>query len=730
MTRQIFALIFLPLFVISAGAQTIQSQVPVHICGAPPLNEFNAQEYLENLKRDFDAYREFLKEEQQRLAFNQESVTQQMFWAYDFVDEDFYPIQATLRRQAGRVRIWVEDTSWDSSFVTQVEVDAIYNALEVSTPPGSINSGMGIVDIDTMLFGRPPNRNSDGVIDFLILDIKDGFDPDKEQFSFIAGYFSPWDQTNNTGSNQRDLLYLDSSPGIFYNGNRRTNTVLSTTAHELQHLIHFNYDTDEDNWVNEGLSELASAYCGYGIGLPYLYLKDTNRALIRWDSEVRDYARVGLWTLYVAEQLGVDFIKSLTQHPQNGIQSYHTLLPLFTAQNFTQIYENWTLANFINDVTFDSRFGYQHSEARGLKSLITETIYRYSHSGSDALKQYGAKYLRFRGDDTLRINFVNLPGKAVMMWKTASTNSIIPINQNELILPQFNVNDEFVMLLTNPFNEQQYSFNAHAPFSLQFHREVAYDDYQNDGGISYQSSWQVANKFVVPSSGVTLKALSFFNVNSPAAVRIRIYDDNGAGRPGGAISSTIDTTIVNPNSWAEINLETPITGLSNGQPIYIGIEFTQPDRVMGYDLNNSGEGISFVNVGSGWRSLSSAASALNGVFMIRAVFEGGLIESGQIAVGSPIAFLTPNPSLGSLFLNVQLNGPGEIRVQLYNVLGQKVGEFKESFSASVARLPIQLNAGQSPAALANGVYFSTITFRNSLTGEKSNLGTQRIIFLK
>lgn len=729
MIRQIFSLIFLSLLVFGLSAQTIHNQDPIHICGMPALEGFDIEEYLENLKkRDFRAYQEFLERDQQHRAFNQEFVTQQMFWAYDFEDEDFYSIQATLKKEGGRVRIWVEDDSWDSLFVTQTEVDIIYNALEVTTPPGSIDPNKGIADIDTMLFGQPPNRNGDGMIDFLILDIKDGFDPDKEQLAFIAGYFSPRDQTNNTGSNQRDLLYLDSYPGIFYNARHQTNTVLSATSHELQHLIHYNYDTNEQNWMNEGLSELASTYCGYGIGLPYLYLKDTNRMLTSWSGEVSDYARVGLWTLYVAEQLGNDFIKRLTQHPDNGIQSYNTLLPLFTTRSFTQIYESWTLANYVNDIAFDPRFGYQHPEARGLKALVNETIYRYSHLASGMLKQYGAKYFRFRGEDTLQVDFQKLPDQAMVIKKTNNTPSIITINQQKLVLPQFSLNDEYIMVLTNSFSERQYAFSAHAPFSLQFYEEAAYDDYQNDGGITYHSGWSVANKFVVPSSGLNLTTIKFYNVAVPAAVRMQIYNDNGTGRPGSAISSAIDTTISSPNTWVEINLETPIMGLSGGQPIYVGIQFTQPNRVMGYDQNNAGEAISFINVGSGWRSLSSAGP--NGVFMIRAIFEGGLIESGQIAVGAPIAFLAPNPSLGSLFLNAQLNGPGEVSIQLYNVLGQKVGEFRQSFSAGGTYPPIQLNTGQTPMPLANGVYFSTITFRNIFTGESFNLGTQRIIFLR
>ena len=728
MNRFLIYIIFASLFILNSFAQKIDSQTPLKICGSAPLDQFNMQEYLENLKKtDPIYYQEFIRKDEERLSFNRKSFHQQMFWSYNFNSNSFYQVQATLRKTAGRVRIWVEDDSWNSEYVTQTEVDTIYNGLEISTGSGSLYPNLGVVDIDTMLFGQPPNRNGDGIIDFLILDIKDDFDPDGGNFAFIAGYFFENDQTNNTGSNQRDMLYLDSQPGIFYKDKRRTTTVLATTAHELQHLIHYNYDTGEYLWVNEGLSELASAYCGYGIGFPYLYLRDTNKNLTLWSNKVADYARVGLWTLYVAEQLGLDFIKSLTQNAQHSILSYNAILPGFTNLSFNQIYKNWTVANLVNDVTLNPEYGYQFSEAKGLKVQASETIYRYPQSQSGVLKQYGARYFEFLGDDTLNINFTQLPDEARMIQKVGDMISIIPINLQNWYFPDFNTSDEFIMVLTNSFNHNQYIFNAYAPFSVQYYEEVAYDDYQSDGSVIVNGT--AASKFIVPVAGVVLNKVKFFNVNANTSIRVNVLQNDGSGKPGSSLISSFDTTIAHSNSWVEIKFPSPLQGLSAGQSIFVGIEFLDSDRSIGYDQNTGGGNISFANLGNGWNPLS--ASQLDGVFMIRAIFEGDLVESEQVAIQNPVVLLGPNPNFGTLYLSTQLSGPGEVVIQLFNVLGQKVGEYKQRFSSGGIFPSVQLNSEESWSdQLSAGVYFSNITFRSSITGKKLNLGSQKIILLK
>ena len=92
--------------------------------------------------------------------------------------------------------------------------------LEESTPAFSRDTSKGIYELETEYFGEPPNKDGDGVVDFLFATL----------YSGAAGYFSPLDQTNGAGSNRRDIVYIDVGSGISY--------TKGTLSHELQHLIH------------------------------------------------------------------------------------------------------------------------------------------------------------------------------------------------------------------------------------------------------------------------------------------------------------------------------------------------------------------------------------------------------------------------------------------------------------------------------------------------------------
>lgn len=727
-------LLSLVLLTIVVHAQSLtETHLPVNICGTPASSDVNVQSILENLKNNnFPEYQRLIRMDQQRQAFNENRVNQKEFWALNlenFSDPSFYLITATLRKTGNKVKIWVEDSSWDSSFVTQTEVDAIYEALEISTSPTSLDRDKGIVEIENLLFGDPPNKDGDGIIDFLILDIKDSFDPDEGNFSFIAGYFFPVDQQNksaNQFSNEMDLLYLDSTPGIFYDENRGTATVLSTTSHELQHLIHYNYDIDEEDWLNEGLSEIASLYCGYGISFPYLYLKNTNIALMSWSDEVSDYSRVNLWTLYVSEQVGLDFIKNLAQNSLNGVSAYQQLLPSFTSLNFDDVFKNWTIANYVNNTAFDDRYGYQNFLAKGYRAADTETIYQFPDSRVISLEKYGTQYLRFRGDDTLEVNFSNLPQGSSFLKNPLTQFEIIPLQSAFFSTPDFSINDEYILVLGNGNQSNLFTMNSLSPYSLTYYKEEAYDDYQADGTLVINGS--AANKFIVPVAGLKLVKIKFLNSFSNTPVRLQIYDQAG-GSVGSPLIDPIDTTLAYQDAWVEVLLPKPLSGLQGGQTIYAAVEYLSNGSAIGYDRNAEGAGVSFVNTGSGWRPISS--SELDGALMIRIVFEGNLVESGEILVETPVAFLYPNPSRGILYLNAELNGPGELQVVLFDILGRKVGELYQNFPNAGSYNSIQWDAANGlDRDLANGVYISRISFKNVATGEKYMLGSQKIFILK
>lgn len=145
--------------------------------------------------------------------------------------------------------VWI-DTNVVGTLIDSTEIssilDSLHYALLEHTSGYSVNPGAGIFDILRNYFGNPPDIDGDGRIDILLLDIRDQFETTG---SYVAGFFDPNDLSENQYSNQRDLLYIDLYPTIKYQNNLTVENAVATITHEMQHLIHANYEGPEPEYI-------------------------------------------------------------------------------------------------------------------------------------------------------------------------------------------------------------------------------------------------------------------------------------------------------------------------------------------------------------------------------------------------------------------------------------------------------------------------------------------------
>ncbi|OGB61793.1 MAG: hypothetical protein A2Y94_05075 [Caldithrix sp. RBG_13_44_9] len=696
---------------------------PQRTCGTPQISSFNLEKELEKLKEENPAeYRSLLAEIERVNLFNSRMIQQKLFWAFNFTTNQYYSVPATLRKTGTYTKIWVEDASWNT-YVNDTVLNELLANLENYSGSTSIDPSKGIIEIDTMLFGQPPNYDGDEITDFFILDIKDSFDPAANNYSFIAGYFSPTDQTNGSTSNKMDLMYLDAYPAIFFQNSYRIDPVLSTTAHEFQHLIHHHYDKNEELWVNEGLSELAGTYCGYGLNFPDLYLQETNQNLIHWGGEVKDYSRVDLWTLYCAEQLGLSFIKSLTQNATHGTTGFNeSIINSGNTGNLNTIFSNWILANLVNDTNVDPRFGYYLNEARDLKAKIGKLIVTYPQNIQGVVEQLAVEYHQFRGKDSLEIIFLSsLPEN---FW-TASKNSNYAINElteSYYSSPHFTEDSTYVLLLFSLSSDLLYSYNTFAKYSLRYY-ELSYDDNQTDLAVNFPSVPAIAaNRFVVPEPDLELEKVSFWSGSKDYTATLRILDNRNNNSPGTDLITPLIVSVNNENSWIDVELPAPIPGLDKDQVVYGAVEFNDASKRMGYD-NQSNPGVSYLHLSGVWHLLSdfvfSGNQPANGVWMIRAVFSG-LALSDTTPLPQPTAELIVYGAYPNIFsayasgtnIIYNLQDPGEIRLLVYNSLGQKVSQKSEEPSGS-----IYWDGYGNSGPLAAGIYFYQLVYQSSVSNK-------------
>lgn len=333
-----------------------------HRCFTPELiSSASAQSSLQKYGKRFTQFpHRIFHDTSQSQTFFVRNLFNQSRWDTMIAVRIFSSIQVT---------VWL-DTSLVQNFFTKEEKDSLIvsfkkNLLE-STSSYSINSSKGILDLEHEYFGLPPNVDGDGVLDILLLDIKDGY---PSSGSYIAGFFDPNDLNDLPFSNKRDLLYIDVYP-LIKEGSRFTpEPAVSTIAHEYQHLIHAHYEENESEYVfiNEGLSEFAEIFCGFTPRSEEKYAQHPNRSLLSWNysDPIPDYSRASLWTEYLFEQIGYQYVKQFVQSPKVGINAINEILSRSTYLSFHQIFTNWTLANFINDSSYSLTYSYKHPLRKG-----------------------------------------------------------------------------------------------------------------------------------------------------------------------------------------------------------------------------------------------------------------------------------------------------------------------------------------------------------------------------
>lgn len=284
-----------------------------------------------------------------------------------FLDRNLAFKEFTLRSVGENVEIWVAD---DLSFpdgdprpahvVTQEQVDKLTEEFDSNIYPkttaffGNPDTLDGSHSPLPGMVGLPEGyyEGSDKVI-MLVDNVQDDNYADPDYPFFVAGFF--WQTLENYID--RNIITIDTNDWE----TRLESTFLSTTMHELQHLIHADNDGDETTWLNEGMSTFSEYLGGYGhdAGSINFLLDHPENSLVNWDEHVgaetgpetiADYGLVYLFTLYNYEQFGQEFIRQVATSELNGIDSFNEAYKANGIdEDFQSVYEKFVTALLIDD---------------------------------------------------------------------------------------------------------------------------------------------------------------------------------------------------------------------------------------------------------------------------------------------------------------------------------------------------------------------------------------------
>ncbi len=221
-------------------------------------------------------------------------------------------------------------------------------------------------------------------------------------------------------------------------------------AHEFQHMIHDARDSNEDLWLNEGCADLAILvnYGGNASGLLshiYSFEQAPDNDLTQFDNQGYDYGSAFTYMAYVWEHYGGNAtINSLVGNTQRGLSSVTgTLSAKGYADSSTEVFYRWTVANIVDDTSFDTKkWGYDAIDIRA--SSKARNTYPDTFSGTT--NNWAADYYTFTNSGTaqdLKISFTAQSGNyraylaEIARKGSGATNKVVQINGGSEIVNDF-----------------------------------------------------------------------------------------------------------------------------------------------------------------------------------------------------------------------------------------------------------------------------------------------------
>ncbi len=391
------------------------------------------------------------------------------FWAWNLtvMPPLWIQVPATCRAVGDSCYIFVADNQWNIN-MDQVDVDTVLEHFEHHTLN---NPNYGIVQLDVQHFGEIPDEIDNDRHVYIFYSALGSF-----QGTSFDGYFSAFNQMTEAQaqalgahSNEVEMFYMTCYPL-----NPSAPQRLSVLAHELQHMIHWNMDEDEETWVDEGCAEVAMWL--YGLPDPISgFTSHPDDNLLVWDQQWTDYIQTYLFMMYLYDHYGeADIIRTLVADTLNctfGVESALDSMG-YSGVSFKEVFVDWTIANFMDDTIYDNgRYGYFNLYI----PTFTSTNYgSYPVSNvTTTVNSWGTDYFKFMFGTDLIIDFDGVDntefGLSFVMYDPEIDSVIYAAldgaNSGSFSFTDFGVNYDLVLMIVSKVKssgDSSYQFSADA----------------------------------------------------------------------------------------------------------------------------------------------------------------------------------------------------------------------------------------------------------------------------
>lgn len=289
---------------------------------------------------------------------------------------------ATCRYKGTDCYIFVEESQWDL-VVAQEDVDKLGVLFDAATPA---DPERGVFAMAVDAFGEPADEDSDPRIFILILDFRD---------PRLVGLALP-----------DDTIYLDANKLAF-----SAKLAHATLAHELQHLIHWGRDADEERWIDEGLAGYAEELVGFPEADPTMvpsFLADPSVDLTNWTFEAASYGKTYLFASFLAEHYGPQLIRQIVAEPRNGVLGIDDAFKnQHWVENFEGAWRRWIAANYAA--------GYEALRGRRAAAMAAPEV-PFAALAGEVGNQWGAANVVIRSAGDVAVDFAGAPEGRYAVW--------------------------------------------------------------------------------------------------------------------------------------------------------------------------------------------------------------------------------------------------------------------------------------------------------------------------
>lgn len=321
-----------------------------------------------------------------------------LFWVKNQTSNTNEQIAAILVHQSDSLNFWVEEG-------IEVEAEALQAAVE--------RLEQHIFPTTRAFFGTEwqPGVDNDNRVNILHVEEIGG-----QGGTLAGGYFSAADEyvsAVNPFSNQREMFYLSLKQAPV-----GSQAYFEVIAHEMQHMIQWHTDHNENTWLDEGLSELSALVNGFESDRQAFFTQRPDTPLTGWTQEGEAaLAHVGaslLFATYFWERFGAEATQTLVRRPENGVQGVAVALmeqnPEWT---FDAFFLTWATANYLAGLEREQGI-YTYDRLTLSPMALSAVVDKTPADALAAVHAYGVDYIAVNGESPVTLSFTGTQQVALL----------------------------------------------------------------------------------------------------------------------------------------------------------------------------------------------------------------------------------------------------------------------------------------------------------------------------